>query len=233
MLPDPAKATGAAVIVLPGGGFMALSMDHEGYKVGRWLADRGIAAFVLKYRLIPTPPDDRAAMQFMAQRLAAAVRGTEPGAKLEKPEVTDDALAALRLVRERAGGWGVDPAKVGMIGFSAGAMTALNVVRATPPGEGPAFFGYIYGPQDAVAVPAGAPPLFDAIAMDDPLFPTRGFGIVEAWRAAKRPVELHAYQKGYHGFGGLGRPGTSTTLLMEEFHSWLSMNRFLTASDRK
>jgi acetyl esterase/lipase len=118
-----------------------------------------------------------------------------------------------------------------MIGFSAGAMTALNTALAAGAdgnsSEGPAFIGYIYGPQDAPAVPADAPPLFDAIAFDDPLFPTKGFPVAAAWRKAGRPVELHAYQRGSHGFG-LGIRGTTTTGLLDQFTAWLTMQGFLT-----
>lgn len=230
-LPDPGKATGAAVIVMPGGAFMALAMDHEGYKVARQLADRGIAAFVLKYRLLPTPADDREAMRYMGTRIAQAVRDPKSG-KIEAPEATQDALTALHMVRANAAKWSVDPVRVGMIGFSAGAMTAMAATLTAPTGERPAFFGYVYGPQAAVEVPADAPPMFDAIAMDDPLFPTQGFPIVEAWRKAKRKVELHAYQKGSHGFG-LGLQGTTTTLLMDEFYAWISMQGLLAGQDKK
>ena len=231
-LPEAGKANGAAVVVAPGGGFMALSMDHEGYKVARQLADRGIAAFVLKYRLIPTPADQQEANRAIIARLGAAFRGGPDVPKLEKPEATEDAITALRMVRADAAKWGVDPARVGMIGFSAGAITALNTVLQAPADQRPAFFGYVYGPQTAVAVPADAPPMFDAIAMDDQLFQTMGFPIAEAWHKAKRRVEIHGYQKGYHGFG-LGRPGTTTTLLMDEFHAWLAMQGFLGSQTKK
>lgn len=230
VLPDPAKANGAAVVVLPGGAFMALSMDHEGYKVARSLADRGIAAFVVKYRLLPTPEGEREAGMAIAQRITASRR--DPAQKLESPAATADALAALGLVRANAAKWQIDPARVGAIGYSAGAITSLNMVLKAPPAERPAFFGYIYGPQDAVDVPADAPPLFDAIAMDDPLFPTNGFPIVASWRAAKRPVELHAYQKGGHGFG-LGKAGTTNSLLIDQFTAWLAMQGFLTPRNEK
>lgn len=225
-LPEAGKATGAAVIVAPGGGFMSLSMDHEGYKVARQLTDRGVAAFVLKYRLFPTPADQKEAMRFMAAKMGAAARVANGEAKLEIPEATEDAIAALRLVRSNAAAWGVDPARLGMIGFSAGAMTALNVVLQAPADQRPAFFGYVYGPQTAVAVPADAPPMFNAIAMNDQLFPTMGFPVAEAWHKAKRKVEIHAYQTGFHGFG-TGRPRTTTALLMDEFHAWMAMQGFL------
>lgn len=226
VLPDPAKATGAAVIVAPGGAFMGLSMSHEGWQVAHALADRGIAAFVLKYRLLPTPADEKAATAYIWQKLSAGLPDPDSMPTLTDPAATEDGLAALALVRAHAGQWGVDPARLGMIGFSAGAMTSLATVLAARPGEGPAFFGYIYGPQAHIAVPAGAPPMFDAIALDDPLFPHRGFPIAEAWLAAKRPVEIHGYQKGSHGFG-LGVPGTTTTLVLDEFVAWLSMQGFL------
>lgn len=75
-------------------------------------------------------------------------------------------------------------------------------------------------------MPADAPPMFDAIALDDRFFPSQGFPIVQAWLAAKRPVEVHGYQQGNHGFG-LGIPGTTSSLLLEEFLSWLRMQNLL------
>lgn len=120
----------------------------------------------------------------------------------------------------------MDPAHVGMIGFSAGAKTTLN---ATLEGKGearPAFIGYIYGPMKAITVPADAPPMFNAIAMDDILFKGQGFGIVEAWRQARRPVELHAYERGQHGFGA-GLPGATSTGVLPQFLEWLRMRGLL------
>jgi acetyl esterase/lipase len=80
-----------------------------------------------------------------------------------------------------------------------------------------------------VTVPTDAPPMFAAIAMDDGLFRKQGFAIAEAWRNARRPVELHAYERGDHGFG-IGRPGTTTTGLLPQFTGWLRMHGLLTAS---
>jgi acetyl esterase/lipase len=225
-LPDPKKATGAAVIVAPGGAFMLLAIEPEGWKVAKALNERGIAAFVLKYRVMPTPVDIAEANTLMNRRVAEGLPDPRKQPTLQYPPSTDDALAALALVRSRAGEWGVDPKRVGMLGFSAGAMTSLNTVMAAKPGRGPDFFGYIYGPQAKAKVPANAPPMFAAIAFDDPLFPTMGFPIVEAWRKAGRPVELHAYGKGGHGFG-LGIPGTTTPLMLDQFVAWMDMEGFL------
>ncbi len=228
VLPDPAKATGAAVIVIPGGGFKFVSMGNEGWPVARWLADRGIAAFVLKYRTNDTPDDEQAMAAEMAKLFAAPRPASGSGVEnqVREPRATQDALAALSLVRARAGEWHVDPARLGMIGYSAGAMTALNVVREAPVPDRPAFFGYIYGPMLRIAVPEGAPPMFAALAMDDPLFGQQGFGIVDAWHEAHRGVELHAYSAGSHGFG-MGHAGTTTTLLLEEFRLWLESGGML------
>jgi acetyl esterase/lipase len=226
-LPDPAKATGAAVIVAPGGGFKMLSMDNEGWNVARWLADHGVAAFVLKYRLNKTPEADAAfGAEVIAMFREAAARKGQP-IDVREPLATEDAHAALKLVRANAAKWGIDPQRTGMIGFSAGAMTTLNVVTTSKAGQAPSFFGYIYGPMDEISVPEDAPPMFVALAIDDDLFGGQGFGIVDAWQKAGRPVELHAYEKGGHGFG-IGKPGTTTPMLMDEFAAWLGARGILT-----
>jgi acetyl esterase/lipase len=229
VLPDPAKATGAAVVVAPGGAFMLLAIDPEGWRVAHALADRGIAAFVLKYRIMPTPIDNAEATRFMDNHVREGLPDPTKQPALQYPPSTQDAIAALALVRQRSADWHIDPRRVGMIGFSAGAMTTLNAALATKPGTGPDFIGYIYGPQASVQVPTDAPPMFTAIAFDDPLFPTMGFPIVEAWHKAKRPVELHAYARGGHGFN-LGVPGTTTTGMIDQFVSWIEMEGFLQAN---
>uniref|UniRef100_UPI0035CAEDCE alpha/beta hydrolase n=1 Tax=uncultured Sphingomonas sp. TaxID=158754 RepID=UPI0035CAEDCE len=227
-LPDPAKATGAAAIVAPGGAYYMLAMKSEGSDVAQWLADHGIAAFVLKYTLDPTPRDIPGMMATAGKRLGA-LSGPHVIGNIDvshKPQAVDDAKAALKLIRSRAGDWKIDPARVGMIGFSAGAMTVLDATLASSPAEMPAFTASIYPPMNTVPVPAHASPLFVALAADDPLFGGRGFGLVQSWQTAGRPVELHYFQRGDHGFG-LGRPGTTTTLVMEEFRLWLQTNGVL------
>ncbi|MBT0670137.1 alpha/beta hydrolase fold domain-containing protein [Novosphingobium profundi] len=223
-LPAAGTGTGAAVIVAPGGAFLSLAMDGEGTKVAQWFAKHGVAAFVLKYRLNPTPRDNQAFLAALGKRFAGAANGSNQDAK--EPRATEDALAALALVRGRAKDWGIDPHRVGMIGFSAGAQTAKLATLGAPAGGRPDFLGYVYGPMEAVAVPADAPPMFAALAMDDGLFGGKGFGIVDAWHKAGGKVELHAYQTGDHGFGA-GRPGTTTMGLLPQFLDWLELNRFV------
>jgi len=226
-LPAPGRASGAAVIVAPGGGFRTLSMENEGWDVARALAARGVAAFVLKYRLNQTPAD----LQEFARPVQPAAAPPRPprtspdrAAAGMAPQIAD-ARAAFALVRSRADEWNVDPDRIGMIGFSAGAMltmaTALTDAEADP-----AFLGDIYGPLSAVEVPAEAPPLFVALAADDPLFPDTDFGLIQSWRAANRPVEFHYYEQGGHGFGMYQKETTSTGWF-EAFVSWLDMHGML------
>lgn len=235
VLPKPGTANGTAVIVAPGGGFMFLSMEGEGWNVARALADKGVTAFVLKYRLNPTPKDD-AAFRDAVIKLILGIASGDPATKIPDPGSSSDALAALKLVRARSAEWGVDPKRVGMIGFSAGAITTLKATleadkdadAATLP---PDFIGYVYGPMDAVEAPANAPPLFAALAMNDGMFGKDNFDIVNSWRKVKRPVELHVYQDGGHGFG-LGKPGTTNAMLMPEFLAWMEMQGLLQPKSR-
>ena len=227
-LPDPAKATGAAVIVAPGGGFRTLSMNNEGWDVAKALAAQGVAAFVLKYRLNQTPAGMDAFERSMAEMFSGVARRPPPGADdaatTLAPQIAD-ARAAFALVRARAKDWHVDTDRIGMVGFSAGAMltmaTALHGQDAKP-----AFLGDIYGPLSAMKVPAEAPPLFIALAADDPFFGNGGFGLIESWRSAKRPVEFHLYEQGGHGFGMYQKTTTSTGWF-DDFSRWLGMHGYL------
>lgn len=224
-LPDPAKATGAAVIVAPGGGFRTLSMENEGWNVARALAERGVAAFVLKYRLNQTPAD----LEEFARPPAPG--GARPGQRPAPGNMAAgiaiqiaDANAAFALVRANAQKWHVDPDRIGMIGFSAGAGLTMAITLNSREAK-PAFIGNIYGPLSAMDVPSDAPPLFAAIAADDPLF---GFnvGLIENWRKAHRPVEFHYYEQGGHGFGMYPKETTSTGWF-DAWVKWLGMHGYL------
>jgi acetyl esterase/lipase len=226
-LPDPAKASGSAVVVAPGGGFRTLSMENEGWDVARALAARGVAAFVLKYRLVQTSADVGEFKRSLAEFVATA---SQPRPTREQqlaslaPQIADS-RAALALIRERAAEWHVDPDRVGMMGFSAGAgLTMATVFSGVE--AGPAFIGNIYGSLAAVEVPADAPPMFVALAADDPLFGNSGFGLIESWRAAKRPVEFHLYEQGGHGFGMYPKTTTSTGWF-DAFARWMTMHGWM------
>ena len=229
-LPDPSNASGAAVVVAPGGGFRTLSMENEGSNVAKALAAKGIAAFVLKYRLRQTPADLSEYERPTAPRPSgAAARPPAPStpeamAAGIAPQL-EDARAAFALIRRRAAEWRVDPNRIGMVGFSAGAMLTLTTAVAGQEAK-PAFIGDIYGPVGTMTVPADAPPLFVALAADDPLFPAGEMGIVKSWITAKRPVEMHLFEQGGHGFGMYPKTTTSTGWF-EAFARWLAMHGML------
>jgi acetyl esterase/lipase len=237
-LPDRARANGAAVIVAPGGGFRWLSMGNEGWEVAQALNAKGIAAFVLKYRLQPTPESLDEFKQAMERTFAAAGEASSPpgGATRPRPPRWDlanqlqDAEAAYALIVKRAGEWGVDTTRIGMIGFSAGAGLTMHSTLNSKTMK-LAFIGPIYGGMVAVDVPKDAPPMFAAIATDDFLF--RGeFGVIKSWFDAGRPVEFHLYQNGGHGFG-LGNPNRTSNRWFDAFIHWLDVNRFLAPGSGK
>jgi acetyl esterase/lipase len=224
-IPERSKANGAAVIVAPGGGFRILSIGDEGWEVAKALRERGVAAFVLKYRLLPTAPDWEEFNK--GNPLTAPSPGAAPGAAPARPPVTlplEDASAAFGLVRARASEWNIDPKRIGMMGFSAGAGTTMAVTLTT--GIKPAFIAPIYGSLRAVEVPPDAPPMFVALVADDPLFGKSDFGLITAWQKAGRPVEFHLYQNGGHGFG-LGHPPKTSTGWFPQFMLWLDSNGML------
>ncbi|WP_161890767.1 alpha/beta hydrolase [Pontibacter russatus] len=237
-LPKPGKANGAAVIVAPGGGFRWLSMGNEGWEVAQALADKGIAAFVLKYRLHPTPEslDDFTAWMNRPRPAASASSNASQGTTAPSPPQQDlsnqleDAEAAYAMILKRAKEWGVDTSRIGMIGFSAGAGLTMHSTLNSKTMK-LAFIGPIYGGMGPVEVPKNAPPMFNVIATDDFLF--RGqFGVIDSWYKAGIPVEFHLYQNGGHGFG-LGNPDRTSNRWFDAFIHWLDVNAFLTARSGK
>lgn len=232
-LPDPAKANGTAVIVAPGGGFRWLSINNEGWKIAKALNERGIAAFVLKYRLQPTPPTLDGLRQSMNRTFAAVGAGGDAPPRPPRPNLDNqlaDAEAAYAMIVSRAGEWNVDPDRIGMVGFSAGAGLTMHSTLNSKTMK-LAFIAPIYGGMGPVEVPKDAPPMFVAIAVDDFLF-NGNFGLIESWYKAKRPVEFHLYQDGGHGFG-MGYPGHPTYYWFEPFTHWLDHNGFLKAAAAK
>lgn len=234
VLADPEKANGTSVIVAPGGGFMWLSMGNEGWEVAEALAEQGINAFVLKYRLQPTAPSLEDFENQMNRRFEEADESSDDGDQNEAPErqrprwdlsnQIADVEAAYSMILKRADEWGVDPERIGMIGFSAGAGLTMATTLESDKVE-LAFIGPIYGGMNAVDVPEDAPPMFAAIAADDFLFNGK-FGLIESWYEAGIPVEFHLYQNGGHGFG-LGNPDRTSNKWFDSFMYWLEVNGFL------
>ncbi len=230
-LPEKGKANGAAVIVAPGGGFSWLSMGNEGWEVAEALTKQGYAAFVLKYRLNPTPEKLEDFSAWM-NRPRTPPPATSNASKTETAPAPpqrnlsnqlEDAEAAFAMIIKRADEWGVDTKRIGMIGFSAGAGLTMHATLNSKTMD-LAFIGPIYGGMGPVEVPKDAPPMFSAIASDDFLF--RGqFGVIDSWYKAGIPVEFHLYQNGGHGFG-LGNPNRTSNKWFDAFAHWLDVNNF-------
>ena len=165
--PSAESKNGSAVVICPGGGFMALSITSEGTEVAKYLAAKGMTAFVLKYRLAHTGED---ATQEFTKLYDDKQKFHET---LEKvvPLSIADGLAAVTYVRQHASEWGIAPDRVGIIGFSAGGSVSVGVAFKYAPEGRPAFVAPIYSgglPKD-IPVPADAPPMFIAAATDDNL----------------------------------------------------------------
>jgi acetyl esterase/lipase len=216
-LPDPQKANGTAVIVCPGGAFHFLSIDMEGTDVAHWLNARGIAAFVLKYRLVRTGDNFPAEVWENMKDEEQMLSVTAPIV----PMATADGNEAIRLVRTRASEWGVNPDRIGIMGFSAGGSVATNVALVHDADSRPNFAAPIYtGPYLHKPVPADAPPLFLLCANDDEMAVKNNLSLYTEWRAAGNPVELHIYAQGGHGFG-MNQHGVPADTWIERFAEWL------------
>jgi len=223
--PKPGAAGDTAVIIAPGGGFHHLSISSEGYDVARALADHGVTAIVLKYRLNASAaasgaPKDGAASPSPsgAPPPPPANPNASPGARLAMADID----AAVRFVRAHAAAWNIAPNRVGVLGFSAGGVIALQAALSPDADVRPDFAASIYGPMAKDApVPATAPPLFLAVAADDRLVGPAGIlPVFEAWRAAGRSVELHVFDLGGHGFG-MTRQSTTSDHWIDDYLWWL------------
>ena len=224
-IPTKAKAAGAAVVIAPGGGNWFQTIDREGYDFGRMLAERGIAAFVLKYRL----PRD----------LSNPADKPQP---YTSEHAWADAQRAIRLIRSRAAEWNVKPDRVGILGFSAGGAVALSAAFRNDAGKPdaadpverqssrPDFFAPIYTGgftrYDADIKKETVPPCFLACAYDDSM-PEAMAAFFSALHKAGVNAEIHVYNSGGHGFGVRQRDNMAVTGWSTRFTEWLNDRGFL------
>lgn len=235
-LPDPATATGAAIIVCPGGGFRFLSWDSEGTEVAEWLRKHGVAAFVLKYRTRETPASqqdyNKEMVAFMVTLIRFKDRGSTDGGKalaadLRKVSAAGiaDGRQAVKFVRQHAKEWGIKPDRIGIMGFSAGGIMTTAVAMGDDAESRPDFAASIYAPFFADAqVPRNAPPLFILCAADDTITEAGCARLYSAWRDAGRPAELHIYEAGGHGFGMTSK-GQPLDHWVERLGDWLGQRK--------
>ena len=212
--PDPELASGNVMVVCPGGGFRGLSIIKEGTMVAEWLAARGITAFVLKYR-VRRDPDVPLADE--SEDFAARLQALEPLGKI----AAADGIQAMRYLRKHARELHIDPDRIGMMGFSAGAMTTMSVVMEGQDGDRPNIAASIYGAMTGETPPGNAPPLFLVHARDDAVVPlAESLDMESAWNAAGLPVELHVFEAGGHGFGAVEQ-GEPSDDWLDHFEGWL------------
>jgi endo-1,4-beta-xylanase len=219
-VPDKSKATGTAVIICPGGGHSKLCLGHEGFALAEWFRDRGIAAFVLKYRLT-----------------------REPGSTYTlEDHAMADTRRAIRLIRSRAAEWNLQPDRIGILGFSAGGELAAYSAMKSDPGQKdaadpidrqssrPDFQALIYpGKSGTMTAESGMPPVFIAAGYNDRPDISEGMAsLYLKYKAAKVPAELHLYSWAGHGFGY--RPNakpSAATRWQERFLEWLADSGFM------
>jgi endo-1,4-beta-xylanase len=221
-MPAPGAATGAGVLILPGGGHRELWMDHEGYAVARWLSERGIAAFVLKYRLARQPGST-----YSVESHALA-----------------DAQRALRTIRARAREWKVDPARLGVLGFSAGGELAALAAQAEADGDAnasspidresgrAAFQVLVYpGRSESIAPSAKSPPAFLLCGENDR--PDISQGLAKVYLRFKEvgvSAELHVLAAVGHGFGVRASNRGATAHWLDLVRGWLDDSGFLSSA---
>ena len=210
-LPPPGKATGTGVVIAPGGAFVALAITLEATDLAHWLQQRGIAAFVLKYRTVEKKTDGIPDMDMdTAGRYGIA-----------------DGIQALKVVRARAAQWGVSPDRIGFAGFSAGGMVATGALLQSDVNARPNFAAIIYGAPfgKMPVIPAKLPPIFMAWAQDDRVALGPIVKFHDALVAAGQKPEAHIFSAGGHGFG-TKKHGTTSDHWVDEFYYWLEAQGF-------
>lgn len=237
-LPERDKATGTAVLIAPGGGMVGLEVPGYTQGPAKWFNDRGIAAFVLKYRVLP--------VAWQVKRPVPTIASFRHGNANPFPAdrhmsatiamAIADARQALHLIRSNAARFGIDPAKVGMLGYSAGGGVSIGAVVAPTPGgaradatDRPDFVISAYGPSLVdVDVPANPPPLFLAVKQFHPNVARGLVAVFDEWTKAHAPAELHVYdQLGPSPF--LDETGE----WLERAFAWMKARGFVPAAGRR
>jgi acetyl esterase/lipase len=234
--PAAGKSNGTAIVVAPGGGFRVLSYVNEGTRVAKWLKERGITVFILKYRL-NRMPDDPAEVQKDLDRMLAATQprpgasGSAPPPPMPRMEfgpveklALSDGVQAVKMVRMHAKEFGIDPQRVGIIGFSAGGAVSGGSTVSAAPADRANFVGVIYAGVPG-NLPPKLPPAFFAAAADDPLSASMP-ELFTRWRATGAAAELHIYAEGRHGFGTV-KQGLPVDGWLDAFFAWLGQQGFV------
>ena len=220
--PEAGKANGTALIIAPGGGFHALSINSEGFDAAKWLAEKGVTCFVLKYRLVRALTNDPTA------ELAAKMGKKEFDDDVSKviPLSVADGRNAIAWVRKHAAEYNISPDRIGIMGFSAGGTVAAATMFGYTKENRPDFAApiYPYFPSSMIGdVANDAPPLFIVTANDDALgLAPHSVDLYNKWLTSNRDAELHMYARGNHGFG-MRKQNLPTDKWIERFYDWLDV----------
>lgn len=226
-LPPAASANGTSVVICPGGGFHALSIDSEGIEVAKWLNKKGVTAFVLKYRLVKCETNDP--VRELSAKMADPKKFNEANSRLI-PLAIADGLEAIRFLRKHASEFDINPERIGIIGFSAGGTITAGVTYEGRGNNRPDFVAPIYAymtPLMERKVPDDAPPMFIATATDDQLgLAPHSIALYNKWIEAGKSAELHMYDRGGHGFG-MRVQNLPSDRWIERFGDWMEAQGLL------
>ncbi len=221
--PTAENNSGAGVVICPGGGLYALSINSEGNDVAKWLAEKGVTAFVLKYRLVPTGEDGTADLNTDGARVIIKAGNLLPLS-------ISDGLNAIEYVRTNADKYGIDSTKIGIMGFSAGGAVTMGVTYNYEEKNKPNFIVPVYAWMDILPMspaPKDAGPIFVVCATDDPLnLAPASVNLYNSWLNAGISAALHMYSKGGHGFG-MRKQNLPSDQWIERFGEWLAIEGFL------
>lgn len=216
----PENPNGTSVVVAPGGGLYALSITSEGTDVAKWLNTKGITAFVLKYRLVPTGEDG---VKEISDDGAADPMRVLERVKPVMPYSIADGLSAIDYVRTNAEALKIDPRKIGFMGFSAGGAVTMGVAYNHKETNRPDFLVPVYAWTYAVPVqkaPENAPPMLIVCSTDDPLgLATGSIELYNSWQKAGNNPGLHMYAKGGHGYG-MKKQNLPSDNWIQRFYDW-------------
>lgn len=224
--PEAGKANGTAVVICPGGAFYALSINSEGFDVAKWLVQKGVTCFVLKYRLVRCSTNDPAAE--VASKMGTKEFEEETGKVI--PLSIADGRAAIAYVRKHAAEYNLSADRIGIMGFSAGGTVASSASFGYSKENKPDFTApvYPYFPKEMQGtMSADAAPMFIVAASDDQLgLAPHSVDLYTKWISSKKEAELHMYAKGGHGFG-MKPQNLPSDQWIERFGDWLNMRGLL------
>lgn len=227
---QPENPNGVSVIIAPGGGLYALSIESEGTAVAKWLNKKGITAFVLKYRLVPTGKDG---VKEISEEGATNPQRIGERVAPVMPLSIADGLSAITYVRSNASSLKLDPNKIGFMGFSAGGAVTMGVTYNYGEANRPDFIVPVYPWTTVLPVqpaPKNAPPMLVICASDDPLGLASGsVELYSSWLKIQKPVGLHMYAKGGHGFG-MKKQGLPSDDWIQLFYDWAVAENIVTPS---